>query len=74
MLAGREATAGKVSGGMTAVLPGSSREVAGAYKGGLSRRLQLCLVCRAHGPTKQLLKPPSLFAVQQGRPPGDLAP
>src|SRR3954466_15717385 len=44
MVAGREAAAGKVSGSMTAVLPGSSREVAGACKDGLSRRLQLCLI------------------------------
>jgi hypothetical protein len=55
MLAGREAAAGKVSGGMTAILPGSSTEVAGAYKGGLSRRLQLCLICRAHCPANQCL-------------------
>src|SRR3954447_24789270 len=68
MVAVREAAAGS----MTAVLPGSSREVAGACKDGLSRRLQLCLICRVHGPTNQLLKPPSLFVVQQGRPPGDL--
>src|SRR3954447_5796752 len=60
MVAGREAAAGKVSGGMTAVLPGSSREVAGACKGGLSRLLQLCLICRAHCPANQLLIPTAL--------------
>src|SRR4051794_1010079 len=66
ILAGREAAAGKVSGGITAVLPGSSREVAGAYKGGLSRLLQLCLIRWGHCLANQLLKPPFLFAVQQG--------